>query len=432
MPTQREAVQHYRQAETWSWAVIEAYQDLAERIETLLGEVRTQAEAARHDLAVAYLPELSAEALQRAEALTGFRGFTRRRPLDAMAHEAKALRRAITTTEADERYVRRTYLVGPNGTLTAQLAEAASMLEPWLAECARFEDHEGFGELIEVGYDTPGFTERFWEARYWRHWATGDRITAALGMDDFGDDVLPAYRRVAEERSRWQAEVDRITAQVDEVHRLVQLRDQSEARLPQLPEIYLAGCHRMLTEFLAGADHPLLEQWCAEAEGGPDRAIQHGNRRCAGLSAKVAFLEEMLTQGIEPQQGQVEERLAKHQRKAQKFLRPKYRHLQIPTSHLDLGWSDKHEKHLRRTEQLGALIDRLMAYDRYERFPLTNDPALWWVEMTSKRPSRLTPRLRSWYDRHPNRTVALEPDDVSHAVAAAAAARPLDDVGYIS
>ena len=85
-------------------------------------------------------------------------------------------------------------------------------------------------------------------------------------------------------------------------------------------------------------------------------------------------------------------------------------------------------------EAMETLADRMMAYDDYGRFDLENDPELWWVEFTRKQPSRLTPRLRSWYDRNPTLKPELDVhEDHARALASAVAAREENDaLGYIS
>jgi hypothetical protein len=108
----------------------------------------------------------------------------------------------------------------------------------------------------------------------------------------------------------------------------------------------------------------------------------------------------------------------------------------IPESYLDQKFEAKSIKLQERLDKTDALVDRLVAYDDYEHFDLENDTALWWMEMTRKRPSRLTPRLRAWYDRNPTAVPDLDDDaaqaDAARAVAAAASARNTTDLGYLS
>jgi hypothetical protein len=85
------------------------------------------------------------------------------------------------------------------------------------------------------------------------------------------------------------------------------------------------------------------------------------------------------------------------------------------------------------------LVDRVCVYDDYHQFALTNDPQLWWLEMTKKQPPRLMPRTRRWYEQHSSTAIthdAWDLDDATpgmhQAVAVAAAARELDEVGYLS
>lgn len=66
-----------------------------------------------------------------------------------MPRERKTLERELGQLEADERYARREYLVGPNGSVTRQIAETADLLAPWELECQRFEVR-GRRQLLEL------------------------------------------------------------------------------------------------------------------------------------------------------------------------------------------------------------------------------------------------------------------------------------------
>ena len=128
-----------------------------------------------------------------------------------MAQEKKVLQAQLAQLDADSRYQRRETLVGPAGTLQQELEASREALEPPLqTACDRFESQLEFTDLLEVGYDTPSFKEHWWNAGYWHHWAVGDRICKALGMKHFGDDVIPAYKAVAEPRDTMRADVKRL------------------------------------------------------------------------------------------------------------------------------------------------------------------------------------------------------------------------------
>lgn len=404
-----EASEWYHQRRREALRLAAAYEDARTRIQQAADDAGDAAVEARTALAGAYLPELGADALARVAKLTGFRGFERRDPLKAMAHEAVVLRRRIQTAEADERYQRRRWLVGEHGELTRGRAEAMELLEPWEASCSTYEDLDGFLELIEVRYDTPEFSTPFWEPAYWRQWAAGDRICEALGVEDFGDDVLPEYTRVAAERGKWRAEVASWDARIQAVHDVVQARDQAEQRLQTLPERFHEGSVRMLAKFLEHADPTLLEQWAA-AESPVDRGIQMGLRRLAGLVAKRDMLGEIAREGLAPAAAGFQRRAEKYSRKSAKFSRSKWAWQTIPDSHLDHKFVAKQAKYAERLRKLEKLVGRIVAYEDYQRFTLSNPPELWWGEMTGKAPGGFTPGLRLWYARHGHRTPELDRD----------------------
>lgn len=426
---------HYRQNLEDARALHHTWRQLQVEVQQTIEAVTAQEAEARTELAHAYMPELSREALKLLEQLTGFMVLSRRDPLTAMAKEQDVLKKTVQRINLDERYKRRQYLVGPHGELTQELLEARSMLEPWEETAARYEQLEGFMELVEVGYDTPDFSVGFFESRYWRYWATGDRICEELELDDFGDDVLPAWQEAVSKRDPWREEVRRISTRVEDVHALVMQHDQALARLPRLPELYLAACVDAVAEFLETADYPLLDEW-ARSTRPDDRAIRMGLRRAAGLGAKLAALEELMQSGIQPMLASLDQRMRKYDRKITKYRRPKYAYTQFSERDLDMKFQLKKDKYHQRAQKLGVLVGRLHRYDDYDRFDLANPPELWFVEMTGKTPSSQWPSLRSWYDTRYDGTLRHDDwdrdADAASAVVAAAAARELDDVGYLS
>ncbi|MCB9744906.1 MAG: hypothetical protein H6741_31655 [Alphaproteobacteria bacterium] len=391
-----EIVQHHNQNEQQAAELARRWLEVAEQLQRHLAELEPELLAARLELARVYLPVLSVDALAEAERLTGFRGFSRRSPLEAMAHEAHVLASTIRQIEADERYQRRRYLVGPHGEYSRALQETQELLAPWEEECQRFEDLEGFDELVEVCYDTPEFLVGFFEARYWRLWAAGDAVCEALGMKDFGDDVLPAYRKVRLERERWRLQLNAAQAKVDEVHDLVQRRDRAEARLPRLPELYLAQCHQVLVEYIEHADLPLLGEWL-QRDAPERRDLLMALRRVAGLSAKQRFLQEMLEEGVQPALQDMQQRRAKYARKSAKALRKGNR--TYTDRDLDQGFGAKRDKYFAHARQTSRLATRMMEHEDYGAFDLDNDPELWWLEFTGAKPPRTAPGLRRWWDR---------------------------------
>jgi len=423
-------VRHFETRTAEAIAVIQHMTQLLDRVKEGVERIATERQQALTALARAYLPTLDKGALQNAEKLTGFRGFSRRDPLDAMAHQLAVLKKTAARIKAEERYIRREFLVGPHGELTREIEERRSLLEPWARECGRFESVEGFQELIESQYDTPEYAESIFSARYWRLWRAGDSICEALGMGDFGDEVLPAYQKVAAERLKWMRQVDEVEQRIEAIHALVQQHDEALARQPGLPDEILASCWEALAEHMTHADMALLEQWLGEE---PDRARLIALRRAAGLGAKADFLEDLVA-GLDAQITGLRARLGKYQRKSQKFSRGKYVGQGFPETYLDQKFGEKSKKMRTNAEKTQVLVDRMLRYDRYDRFDLSNDPELWWIEFTGKRPTRYSPRVRSWYDRNPDRRPTLDIDEEhARAVAEAAAAQADgDDLGYIS
>jgi len=375
-------------------------------------EIAEELAAARGDLAAIYLPALTDANFERAARLTGFQGFQRRDPRVAMAQERKVLQAELAKIDADERYQRRDVLTGPAGTLTQELDSAREALQPLEAECQRFESLEGFTELIAVGYDTPQFTEKWYQASYWRHWSAGDRICKALQMNDFGDDVIPAYRKYAEPRDVMRQDVARIEKDLDAIHEMTKQHDELTDRLTHLEEIYLEQAQNFLGEHLEHADLALLEQWIAN-EAELQRPVQQGLRRLSGVLAKRTFIGEIAQQGVPQMVSQLEERRNKALQKADKFARPKNQYQVYDDSIIQDNWQQKAASLQAQNDKLRRRVDDLVVARRYDGFDLASDSSLWWWWLLETPPHRYyTPGLFGYYERHPDITVVVPREDI--------------------
>lgn len=395
----------------------------AEITQALLA-LTTERRAAAADLARLYLPTLDAESLAAAPSRAGFRGFDQRRPIDAMEKERRQLTARLAVMEADERFTQREALVGPYGSLTRAVAEARDLLDPWERECARFEEQLDFLELVDVGYDTPAFTERWWSPSYWRHWAAGDRICEALGLSDFGDDVLPAWEKVRAPREQWRGEVSRIGGQIDSVHGHVKLRDETAWRLENLAMIYLEECQNLLATHLEGADAALLAQWA-----GDDRALILALKKLAGLGAKLDMLRQMQTDWLAGSRTALAEAAQRHQLKATKLARPKKAALEVVVPE---GVEAKLQASRLRREKARASVRRIVRYDRYERYDLGQPSELWYLEINGCQPGLFAPRYRAWYDRNPNVGLQYDPEYEQERAEALRHMAPGPDRGDVS
>ncbi|MEZ4464683.1 MAG: hypothetical protein R3F43_09320 [bacterium] len=206
--------------------------------------------------------------------------------------------------------------------------------------------------------------------------------------------------------------------------------------LANLPQIILEESWDMLAEFFEHADLPLLEGWLDKEEH-DDRPVRMALRRAAGLAAKEKFLVELRDRGLQPLLVDLENRRRKYEARLRKLrTSPKMRTRAISPSWLDRKFEAKRAKLLQAAGGLSRQVDKLVAYDKYDRFELSNSPTLWWVTFTGSRPSRLMPTTRQWYDRHPDATptLAARGRDVDLGPAVAIVARGSADVdaGYLS
>jgi hypothetical protein len=385
-----------------------SYRQLSADLQATDATLETQLKAARRELAAVYLTELSDAAFERVAKLSGFQGFARRDPRAAIAHERKVLEQSVAKIEADPQYANRD---AETVRLAGDAASARDTLAPLQVECERFETQLGFAELVQIGYDTPAFAEKWWHANYWKHWAAGDRICKALDMADFGDDVLPAYKKVAEPRDYMRSEVKRIESQIDAIHELTREHDRIRDRLTRLEEIYLDEARDFLAEHLEHADVGLLEQWIA-AEPAMQRAVQIGLRKLSGIAAKRRFVNEIRTQGVEPLIGQLGERRAKAEQKRVKFSRPKYAYTMVPDNAITPTFDEKANGLAQQRDKLGRRTQALVAAENYAGFDLRNDQELWWLYLMQSPPPRLAPSLFDYYQRRPDVAPMTDPDYV--------------------
>lgn len=421
----REAGTLYGQYAQLASAEVGDYDALLQELRVATDEVRQERRAVAITLAAIYLSELSEPAIMAAERRTGFTALSQRRPLEAMAKEARALRARIAAMEQDEQWARREALVGPYGVHTRALAEAKDLGDPFEQECQRFEVHEGFLELVELGYDTPAFGERWWQPAYWRHWAAGDRICAALELDDFGDDVLPVYLAAREPRDRWRAQAAQAQARIDAVHDHVRQHDEAAWRLEHLAEIYLEEAQKLLGEHLERADVPLLATWAGE-----DRAVEIQLKQLAGLGAKLDMLSEMATEWAAPTRRDLEAAALKMQLKSAKLSRPKKWGLDVPVPE---GFEAKMQAHAARRTKARASLGRIRRWHDYDRFDLAQPPETWYLHMhDNRRPGLFNPGLRGWYDRNPDVIVVVDPDWQTGRAEPLQAAEVLAETGDIS
>lgn len=427
-----ELVKHYRQNTKDAGELHRLYTEVEAEARHARARIEARYAEARQELAAAYLPMLTRAAIDDVAKRAGFKKLQRMDPLKAMDHEVMVLKRRIATIQSDETYRRRQWLVGDNGELTRALEEARSMLAPWEESANRFESLPRFLELVEIGYDTPDFNLSWLDPRYWMLWAAGDAVCEALNMADFGDDVLPAYLPVRVERDKWQVEVKEAQEKVNAVHELVREHDKAVARIPRLPAAYLAASQDALAKFLETADVQLLAEW-NEQHPEPDRAVTIGLRRIGGLQAKLRAIDELVQRGLAEMIHSLEARISKYKRKAVKFNREKHRHRRHDPRNADLKFRTKLDKYRQRVSIARVLVQRLDTYEDYEDFDIVqNDPELWFREMTGKRPTRLFPQTRAWYDRQANPRPVRAKRSAQRVAKAAAKASLADDLGYLS
>jgi hypothetical protein len=369
--------------------------------------LRTEKAALCLELAAQYLPILDQQTMMSAEKRTGFRAFSRNDPLKAMGKERTQLRKELERLRQVPLYVEREQRAGSAGIYTLKLAEAQQMLEPWEAECRRFEELDGFLELLEIGYDTPAFSERWWQPDYWRHWAAGDRICDRLGLADFGDDVLPAWEKVRAPREQWRKEVAAWTEKKNQVHDIVRKHDEVSYRMDNLERLYLEECQKRLAEHLTKADVGLLKGWAGE-----DRGLEMALLRLSAITAKQAYFQDVLRNGLPPLIRDLEERQAALLQKLAKLRRPKK--LDIDVGNPAGSLRDKLSSIDKRRQKLLNANQRVRRFDDYGGWQATSTEAWWGAFFAGATAPIWAPGVYAWSQQHsqPERILSAAADPI--------------------
>ncbi len=345
------------------------------------------------ELAAQYLPTLDQPTMMSAEKRTGFRGFSRNDPLKAMEKERGQLHKELARIRELPLYAEREQRAGAAGIYTLKLQEAQQLLEPWEQECKRFESLDGFLELLEIGYDTPAFSERWWQPDYWRHWAAGDRICESLGLADFGDDVLPAWEKVRSSRDQWRKEVADWVEKKNQVHEIVRKHDESSYRLDNLERLYLEECQKRLAEHLSKADVGLLRSW-----SGGDHGLEMGLQRLTAIAAKQAYFQDIAKNGLPPLIHDLQQRQAAVMQKLEKLRRPKKQYLEVGNPVGNLG--QKLEALSQRRHKLQSANLRVRRFDDYGGWQATSTEAWWGAFFAGASVPLWAPGVYAWSQQH--------------------------------
>jgi hypothetical protein len=255
-----------------------------------------------------------------------------------------------------------------------KLAELGDAIAPLKQSVEALEGEPYFAELVRVGYGTDGYTGRFWQLSYYRHWKNGDAVVekhgARLKCTKFG-----------EIRTKYLAEHDALKALLDEQRGIARQRKavaeraaahgETIAALREAPERVLAQVHGVMKAHLS----PIEPNDLAKVFAG-DPSMDLALKRVVGTAKKREYLDAMDKQWLSAPFTDLGNAVDKYSHTEQKYSRQKNWSRAFDVD-VDRMFPDKSQSWWKRRQRWSTGYDRMMAFDAYDRAYLRDD-YLWW------------------------------------------------------
>ncbi len=342
------------------------------------------------------LPRLGMEEFETCRDRTGYGQFVAFNPIARMNQEHIQLQQIIAEIDADERYIRREELVDPAaGDLTHRAMKMKEDCELMRGAVNRYERLPRFIKLIDNGYDTEAYSLKPWHLDFYRDWKYGDKVCEALGKKRFAD-VRAEYLPLREGFEQALAELRRLEKEIMEVHKLIELREQSVYRVENLPALILNECRQALKEHLEYVDREQLYNW---SRG--DREREAMVKKLHGIEKKIEYLEQMKAQQYQAEKEALTTYAAKLQKKIVKYSLPKHSRTFLRDQDANAWLADPRQRLYQRRERFWKGYDRIVVFDHYDRYDYARD-ILWWDLMTDGRlDGNFIPEVRQFRSKHP-------------------------------
>ena len=371
---------------------------------------------ARRELLETLLPALTPEAMARAEERIGYGPL--RQPeaiLQAVADERAALEQRRAAIAADERFVNRELLRDPKvGTLTrkiAELEEYAAAFRDIVARCQQ----PRLARLLATGYGTPTYSVPWWRASYYGDWKAGDEILERFpDKKDFAA-VLAEYQQAQDVLTVYHADSTELRQQVAAGEALEQEHADVSYKLANLEDRHLADLRDRVGRFIEDTG---LARLAPRLKADP--ALELLAVRFDGLSRQREYLGELAGQHAIAL-GALSEDLAKAQRAAAKWRRPKSAYKPVTEEQLAKLRQRRDERHRKRLARVGRGHATVFGFAAYDRGSLAAD-FLWWDLMTDGRiDGSFVPGVQRFHEQHPEYRYERHDRDEAEAAAAVAA-----------
>ena len=371
---------------------------------------------ARRELLEALLPTLTPEAIKRAAERVGYGPL--RQPaaiLQAVADERAALEQRQAAIAADERFVNRELLRDPKvGTLTrkiAELEEYSSSFRDTVALC----EHPRLARLLQTGYGTPAYSVPWWRASYYGDWKAADEILERFpDKKDFAA-VLAEHQQAQGVLAVYDADLAELRQQVAAGEALEQEHADVSYKLANLEDRHLADLRDRVGRFIEDTGLPRLAPRLKA-----DPPLELLAVRFDGLCRQREYLGELAGQHAIAL-GALSEDLAKAQRAATKWQRPKSAYKPITEEQLAKLRQRRDERHRKRLARVERGHTTVFGFAAYDRGSLAAD-FLWWDLMTDGRiDGSFVPGVQRFHEQHPGYRYERHDRDEAEAAAAVAA-----------
>lgn len=411
-------------------AVLQREIGIAEHYRAIHHQRRTEAEQwyakASHDLARALLPGLTREQLERLAALTGYQRPLADDALGALEGERASLTRRIAAIEADPRFAQRELLRHPRtGSLTRALAELEELMAPLrgvIERCA----HPRTERLLESGYGTPAYDTGFWRLSYFRDWEAGDAILERFPEKALFSEVRDDLLRAREAIGPLSSEHARVSAEIAAGAALEQEHAQRREALRTLAARWLDKVRSDAVAFLLGCPPDAIASRLKK-----DAEVELLYKRCAGLRAKVRYMDEIFAHQVQAFTWDAKKAIAKLDKDIGKYSRPKKWHTRFAAPAFEKRFRDRTSAYQKRWQRFEKTYTRVYTFDRYDRAVLDRN-LLWWDVLTDGRVNgAYIPEVHQFYRQRPGfvytRRRGADDHEVDDALEAADAAGVIGD-----
>ncbi|NOU32078.1 MAG: hypothetical protein HOO96_29590 [Polyangiaceae bacterium] len=336
-------------------------------------QLAVQVNHAAQELGQFLLPNLGAEAIDRAIRLTGYE------PLRGFAHQYRQEGAQLTAQRAaivdDPRYRNRELNWHPNtGTLSnevRELEESRAPFVPILEAC----NHPRMPALMESGYGTPAYGVGFWRLSYYRDWEAADSIVEKLGKKDFAE-VRTEYERALETSHELTASLNRLYAERTIVQQMEQSLAAIDKAIRERPHQILASAQFAVADHLNKADKDRTGKLLDQEPNARLLAL-----KAQGLAAKLEYLGALYKEKVEKFAADTQAAIAKLDRDVFKYQRPKNYGTRFPADYFARRFADPRPRYQKHWNRYYDTYRTVYVYDDYDRGYWASD-FLWWDAMT--------------------------------------------------